>query len=45
MSTRKLTVALPDGLLARIRDRPRQANHSVEAKTLDLLATALSASG
>jgi len=43
MSTRKLTVALPDGLLARIRDRARQANHSVEAEILDLLAAAVPA--
>jgi plasmid stability protein len=43
MSTRKLTVALPDGLLARLRDRARQANHSVEAEILDLLAAAVPA--
>jgi plasmid stability protein len=43
MSTRKLTVALPDGLLARIRDRARQANHAVEAEILDLLAAAVPA--
>ena len=43
MSTRKLTVALPDGLLARIRDRARRANRTVEAEVLDLLSAALPA--
>jgi plasmid stability protein len=41
MATQKLTVALPDGLLARIRDRARRANRSVEAEVLDLLSAAL----
>jgi Antitoxin FitA-like, ribbon-helix-helix len=41
MATQTLTVALPDSLLARIRDRARQANRTVEAEVLDLLSAAV----
>jgi plasmid stability protein len=43
MATRKLTVTVPDPLLARLRDRARRANRSVEAEVLDLLAAAVPA--
>jgi plasmid stability protein len=43
MATRKLTVTVPDPLLARLRDRARRANRTVEAEVLDLLAAAVPA--
>jgi|SRR5262245_18270754 len=43
MSTETLTVAVPDQLLARIRDRARQANRSVEAEVLSVLSSVLPA--
>jgi plasmid stability protein len=43
MSTQTLMLPVPDGLLARIRDRARQANRTVEAEVLDVLSAALTA--
>jgi plasmid stability protein len=45
MSTQTLTVAVPDQLLARIRDRARQANRSVEAEVLSVLSSAVPIDG
>jgi plasmid stability protein len=42
MSFQILTVAVPDTIFARIRDRARQANRTVEAEVLDVLADAVS---
>jgi hypothetical protein len=41
MSSELLTVAVPENLLTRIRDRARQANRTVEAEVLDVLAGAI----
>ena len=40
MSARTLTVAVPEEVLARIRDRARQAKRTVEAEVVNLLADA-----
>jgi plasmid stability protein len=40
MSSQRLTVAVPDEVLARIRDRARQANRTVEAEVVNLLTDA-----
>jgi plasmid stability protein len=42
MSFQTLTVAVPDQIFTRIRDRARQANRTVEAEVLDVLADAVS---
>jgi hypothetical protein len=44
MSTQTLSVAVPDRLLARIRDRAKKANHTVEAEVVDLISSALGVS-
>jgi plasmid stability protein len=41
MSSQTLTVAVPDKMFARIRDRAQQANRTVEAEVLDVLSDAL----
>ncbi|HJZ90544.1 MAG TPA: hypothetical protein VKE40_06695 [Gemmataceae bacterium] len=41
MATQALTLELPDSLLARIRDRARRADRTVEAEVLDLLSAAV----
>ncbi|MBO0697162.1 MAG: hypothetical protein J2P46_02090 [Zavarzinella sp.] len=41
MSSRTLTVAVPDNILARIRDRAKLANRSLEAEVVDLLTGAV----
>src|SRR5262245_33177686 len=43
MSSELFTVAVPDKLLARLRDRARRANRTVEAEMLDVLAEAIPA--
>ena len=41
MSTQTLSVAVPDRLLARIRDRARETNRTVESEVVELLSAAL----
>ena len=41
MSSQTLTLAVPDNILARIRERARQANRTVEAEVLDVLSDAV----
>jgi hypothetical protein len=43
MATQTLNVPIPEHLLARIRDRARQANRTVEAEVVELLADATAA--
>ena len=43
MSSQTLTVAVPDKILARIRDRAQQNNRSVEAEVVELLTGAITA--
>jgi plasmid stability protein len=43
VSKQTLIVPVPDRLLARLRDRARKANRTVEAEVVDLLSAALSA--
>ena len=45
MSTQTLTLDVPDALLARIQARARQANRTVEAELLDVLAAAVPLDG
>jgi hypothetical protein len=40
MSSQKLTVAVPENILARIRKRARQAKQTLEAEVVDLLTDA-----
>jgi plasmid stability protein len=42
MSSQTLTVAVPDNIYARIRDRARQANRTVEAEVVGVLAESVS---
>jgi plasmid stability protein len=43
MPSQTLTVSVPDEVLARLRDRARQAKRTVEAEVVNLLADATSA--
>jgi len=43
MSKRKLTVPVPDRLFARLQERAKKGNRTVEAEVVDLLSVALSA--
>jgi plasmid stability protein len=42
MSSQTLTLTVPDRIFARIRDRARQANRTVEAEALDVLSGSVS---
>ena len=41
MAVQTLTVELPEGLFSRLRQRAAQANHTVEAELVDVLAGAI----
>jgi plasmid stability protein len=41
MPTQSLTVQIPDGLYSRLRERATQANRTIEAELVDVLAEAI----
>jgi plasmid stability protein len=45
MAVQTLTVRLPDRLYAQLRDRAQQANRTMEAELVDLVATAMPEQG
>ena len=45
MAIQTLTVRLPDRLYAQLRDRAQQANRTMEAELVDLVATAMPEQG